>query len=94
MKADIHPKYTTCKVTCACGNTFTTRSTRKEIKVDICSACHPFFTGSQKFVDTAGRVDKFRRRYAQKSPAPADPVKAPAEEPAGTSDAGTSDAGK
>ena len=67
MKADIHPKYTACKVTCACGSEFVTRSTQKEIRVDICSACHPFFTGDQKFVDTAGRVDKFRRRYAKKA---------------------------
>jgi large subunit ribosomal protein L31 len=57
-------------VTCACGNKFVTRSTRNEIRVDICSACHPFFTGSQKFVDTAGRVDKFRKRYAKKAEAP------------------------
>ena len=70
MKADIHPNYTECKVTCACGNKFVTRSTRNEIKVDICSACHPFFTGSQKFVDTAGRVDKFRKRYAKKAADP------------------------
>ena len=55
----------TSTVTCACGNVFLTRSTRSEIRIDICSACHPFFTGSQKFVDTAGRVDKFRRRYAR-----------------------------
>ena len=67
MKAGIHPEYTTCKVTCACGNVFETRSTMSAIKVDICSACHPFYTGNQKFVDTAGRVDKFRRRYAKKS---------------------------
>ena len=67
MKAEIHPEYIICKVTCACGNKFVTRSTKPEIKVDICSACHPFFTGSQKFVDTAGRVDKFRKRYAKKT---------------------------
>jgi large subunit ribosomal protein L31 len=66
MKADIHPQYVECNVSCACGNTFRTRSTTKVIKVDICSACHPFYTGNQKFVDTAGRVDKFRRRYAKK----------------------------
>jgi large subunit ribosomal protein L31 len=65
MKADIHPKYHTVTVHCACGNVFETRSTRNEIRVDICSACHPYFTGTQKFVDTAGRVDKFRRRYAR-----------------------------
>jgi len=67
MKADIHPKYQVCQVSCACGNTFATRSTQNQIKVDICNACHPFFTGAQKFIDTAGRVDKFRRRY-QKAP--------------------------
>ena len=65
MKDDIHPNYVTCAVHCACGNTFETRSTRSEIRVDICNACHPFFTGTQKFVDTAGRVDKFRKRYAK-----------------------------
>ena len=65
MKADIHPNYVECKVTCACGNSFTTNSTKAEIRTDICSACHPFFTGSQKFVDTAGRVDKFLKRYGK-----------------------------
>lgn len=65
MKADIHPKYVACTVSCACGSSFQTRSTQAAIKVDVCSACHPFFTGSQKFVDTAGRVDKFRRRYGK-----------------------------
>ena len=65
MKAEIHPNYVTCKVICACGNTFETRSTRSEIKLDVCSACHPFFTGNQKFVDAAGRVDKFIRRYGR-----------------------------
>ncbi len=67
MKSGIHPEYVTCTVSCACGNTFETRSVREAIKVDICSACHPFYTGNQKFVDTAGRVDKFRRRYAKKT---------------------------
>ncbi|MHC4077290.1 MAG: 50S ribosomal protein L31 [Planctomycetota bacterium] len=67
MKAGIHPKYGLCKVTCACGNQFTTRCTKSEIRVDICNACHPFFTGEQKFVDSAGRVDKFRKRYARGS---------------------------
>jgi large subunit ribosomal protein L31 len=65
MKADIHPKYTDCAVTCACGNKFTTKSVKTEIRTDICAACHPYFTGAQKFVDTAGRVDKFRKRYAK-----------------------------
>ena len=63
MKSDIHPKYEQCDVTCACGNSFTTRSTRKDMHVDICSACHPFYTGKQKFVDTAGRVEKFQRKF-------------------------------
>ena len=63
MKADIHPKYAESKVTCACGNTFTTRSTVGNLQVDICSNCHPFYTGKQKFVDTAGRVEKFTRKF-------------------------------
>jgi large subunit ribosomal protein L31 len=63
MKAKIHPKYQTCSVHCACGNTFTTRSTLARIAVDICSACHPFFTGKQKFVDTAGRVERFSKKF-------------------------------
>ena len=63
MKEKIHPGYTEAKVVCGCGNTFTTRSTIDEIHVEICSACHPFYTGKQKFVDTAGRVEKFQRKY-------------------------------
>lgn len=63
MKADIHPSYQVTAVHCACGNTFQTRSTQPEIHVEICSACHPFFTGKQKLVDTAGRVERFRQRY-------------------------------
>jgi len=63
MKKDIHPKYYQAKVTCACGNSWIVGSTKKEINLDICSACHPFFTGKQKIVDTAGRVEKFRRKY-------------------------------
>ena len=65
MKADIHPKYVEAEVRCACGNTFKTRSTRSVIVVGICNACHPFYTGQQKFVDTAGRVDKFQQRLAK-----------------------------
>ncbi len=65
MKTGIHPKYETVKVTCSCGNTFETRSTVKEIKLEICSSCHPFYTGTQRLVDTAGRVDKFRKRYSR-----------------------------
>jgi len=63
MKKDIHPKYGPAKVECACGNTFTTRSTRSLIRLEICSACHPFFTGKQKLVDTAGRVERFHKRF-------------------------------
>ena len=63
MKKDIHPEYVDCSVTCACGNIFTTRSTKKEIRVEICSHCHPFFTGKQKFIDSAGRVEKFKKKY-------------------------------
>ena len=65
MKADIHPKYHEVQVVCACGATFTTGTTKETdvLKVDICSKCHPFFTGRQKLVDTGGRVDKFKKRY-------------------------------
>ena len=63
MRANIHPVYEKAMAICACGNTFETRSTKKELHVDICSACHPFFTGKQKLVDTAGRVERFRRKY-------------------------------
>ena len=63
MKPDIHPKYEEAKVVCACGESFTTRSTNKDIHVDICSSCHPFFTGKQKLVDTEGRVEKFKKKY-------------------------------
>jgi len=65
MKKDIHPKYHETEVTCGCGNRFTTRSTRKELKVDICNQCHPFFTGKLKFVDTAGRIEKFKTKFAK-----------------------------
>ena len=64
MKEKIHPKYQKCTVTCACGNTFEVESTVDKVSVGICSKCHPFFTGKQKLVDTEGRVDAFRRRYA------------------------------
>lgn len=63
MKEGIHPKYELTKVTCACGNEFTTKSTLKEMKVEICSQCHPFFTGTQKLVDTTGRVERFKKKY-------------------------------
>ena len=63
MKADIHPDYNETEISCACGAVYHTRSTKQDIKIGICAACHPFFTGEQKFVDTAGRVEKFARRY-------------------------------
>jgi large subunit ribosomal protein L31 len=66
MKEKIHPNYVDCVVTCACGYTFKTKSTKPEIKLDICGNCHPFFTGKQKLVDTAGRVEKFKKKYGEK----------------------------
>lgn len=63
MKQGIHPKYELSKVTCACGNTFETRSTKGDMHVDICNVCHPFYTGKQKIMDTAGRVEKFNKKY-------------------------------
>jgi len=66
MKQGIHPEYSTASVKCSCGNSFVTRSTRREIHVEICSACHPFYTGRQKLVDTGGRVERFQRRYGQR----------------------------
>ena len=65
MKKDIHPTYQEARVRCACGNEFVTRSTLDSIQVEICSACHPFFTGTQKIIDTEGRVERFRKRYAK-----------------------------
>ncbi len=67
MQAGIHPEYKEVQVTCACGNTYTTRSTVKRIAPEICSACHPFFTGKQKIVDTEGRVEKFMQKYGLKT---------------------------
>jgi large subunit ribosomal protein L31 len=74
MKTDIHPDYVECKVHCSCGNEFTTRSTVPSLRVELCSECHPFFTGKQKLVDTGGRVDRFNRRLAKKA-APAKSAK-------------------
>ena len=71
MKPEIHPKYQDVPVHCACGETWTTRSTRKELRLEICSKCHPFFTGKQKLVDSAGRIDRFQQRYAKRQPQPA-----------------------
>lgn len=70
MKKKIHPKYVSCVITCACGNRVETRSTVEKISVDLCSKCHPFFTGRQKIVDSAGRVEKFKKRYAKKKTTP------------------------
>ncbi|MBI4180086.1 50S ribosomal protein L31 [bacterium] len=63
MREGIHPEYNECTVLCNCGNTFTTRSTRKELRLEICGACHPFYTGQHKFVDSAGRIERFLNRY-------------------------------
>lgn len=65
LKDGIHPDYVECRVTCSCGETFITRSTVPEIKVEVCSACHPFYTGKQKLVDTGGRVERFKKKYQQ-----------------------------
>ena len=67
MKEGIHPDYIETTVTCGCGNTFQTRSTRKELKVDICNVCHPFYTGKLKYIDTAGRIEKFQNKFASGS---------------------------
>jgi len=70
MKKDIHPDYNVATVSCACGNTFQTRSTVGDLKVEICYNCHPFYTGKQKLIDTAGRVDKYNKRYRQEKSSP------------------------
>ena len=71
MKQDIHPDYTLATVHCACGNTFQTRSTQADVHLDVCSVCHPYFTGKQRLMDTAGRVERFRRKWSKKDgPAP------------------------
>lgn len=67
MKPGVHPVYPTARMSCACGNSFVTRSTKGDLSVDVCSGCHPFYTGQQKLVDAAGRVDRFRKRYATKA---------------------------
>ncbi len=66
MKAGVHPDYRPATITCACGEMIQTRSTRGDMRIDICSKCHPFFTGQQKFIDTAGRVERFQKKYAKK----------------------------
>jgi large subunit ribosomal protein L31 len=80
MKKDIHPKYEEATVHCSCGNTFTTRSTKSDLHIELCSQCHPFYTGKQKLVDSGGRVERFKRRYDRK----AEPAKAAAAEAAPT----------
>lgn len=70
MKADIHPDYKPAMIYCACGNVIKTRSTKDKIQVDVCSACHPFFTGKEKLMDTAGRIDRFNKKYTGRTPAP------------------------
>jgi large subunit ribosomal protein L31 len=69
MKKDIHPKYEEATVHCSCGNTFTTRSTKSDLHIELCSQCHPFYTGKQKLVDSGGRVERFKRRYDKKAEA-------------------------
>ena len=66
MKAEIHPEYTEATINCACGSSFVTKSTRGSFSVDICSACHPFYTGRQKVMDSAGRIERFQKKYAKK----------------------------
>jgi large subunit ribosomal protein L31 len=78
VKKDIHPAYVECKVTCGCGNSFVTRSVKASLHVEICSVCHPFYTGKQKFVDTAGRIEKFQKKYAGKYGTGITGAKAPA----------------
>ena len=82
MKTEIHPQYVETRVTCSCGNTFTTRSTKGELHVELCNQCHPFYTGKQKLVDTGGRVERFQRKYAKRAqpdtPAEAEPAEASA----------------
>ena len=73
MKKDIHPQYEEATVHCSCGNTFTTRSTKKELHVELCSQCHPFYTGKQKLVDSGGRVDRFKKRLQKKADEPVKP---------------------
>jgi large subunit ribosomal protein L31 len=66
MKTDVHPNYDTATITCSCGNVIKTRSTRKELSIELCNECHPFYTGKQKLVDTGGRVERFERRYGKR----------------------------
>ncbi|MDB4875665.1 MAG: rpmE [Gemmatimonadetes bacterium] len=84
MKNDIHPEYATATVKCACGNTFQTRSTQAEIHTDVCAQCHPFFTGKQRLMDTAGRIERFRQKFAKPTAATAPAATAGAATPAAT----------
>lgn len=80
MRTGIHPEYVETKVACSCGNTFTTRSTKPEMHVELCNRCHPFYTGKQKLVDTGGRVERFQRKYAKHAQARQEEAQAPAEQ--------------
>ena len=82
MQTEIHPEYVECQVHCSCGNEFTTRSTAPSLRVELCSECHPFYTGKQKLVDTGGRVDRYQRRLAKSTAAKAAAKKRPAAPPA------------
>jgi large subunit ribosomal protein L31 len=84
MKDGIHPKYVETKITCGCGNSFVTRSTKPDMKVDICSACHPFYTGKLKFLDTAGRIERFKTKFANTGYMSLNRGKKKAAEPAAT----------
>ena len=77
MKQGIHPDYVETKVTCSCGNTFTTRSVKPEMHVELCNQCHPFYTGKQKLVDTGGRVERFQKKYGKKTPPAAEAASEP-----------------
>ena len=86
MKKDIHPKYIEATVTCGCGETFVTRSTKKKIVIEVCGKCHPFYTGKQKYVDSAGRIEKFQRKYNWSTTGPAGENSAKADEKTKTDD--------
>ena len=90
MKQDIHPEYVETKVTCSCGNTFTTRSIKSELHVELCNQCHPFYTGKQKLVDTGGRVERFQKKYGGRSAARPSGAAAPEEAEAASTDTATS----
>lgn len=86
MREGIHPEYPPASVSCACGNTFVTRSTRGDFQVDVCSNCHPFYTGTQKLIDAAGRVDRFRKRYGDAEKQKAEKASTKAKKPADASE--------